>query len=165
MCSLLTIKYLSLTGYCQGCTSRNWVLILSVLRQAVKRHLQCSTRSCGYHAVGYRNAGESGLELNKKIQKKYPDTYRILLTSHAEFRYAQESVKLGCFDYLLQPSPYWEIEECLLRALQEIYQQRKKRRLYEYGQLLEKNETELMNHIVTEIFSRVPEDADLHLSS
>lgn len=72
----------------------------------------------------------NGLELNKKIQEKYPDTLRILLTSHAEFRYAQESVKLGCFDYLLQPTPYEEIEECLLRALQHIYQQRKKSQLY-----------------------------------
>jgi YesN/AraC family two-component response regulator len=108
--------------------------------------------------------GESGLELNRKIQEKYPDTYRILLTSHAEFSYAQESVKLGCFDYLLQPSPYWEIEDCLLRALQQIYKQRKKTRLYEYGQLLEKNETELMDHIVTEIFSRVPEDVDSSLA-
>ena len=107
--------------------------------------------------------GESGLELNRKIQEQYPETYRILLTSHAEFRYAQESVKLGCFDYLLQPSPYWEIEDCLLRALQQIYQERKKSRLYEYGQLLEKNETELMDHIVTEIFSRIPDDVDSSL--
>jgi DNA-binding NarL/FixJ family response regulator len=29
--------------------------------------------------------GENGLELNKKVQEKYPDTLRILLTSHAEF--------------------------------------------------------------------------------
>lgn len=107
--------------------------------------------------------GENGLELNKKIQEKYPDTLRILLTSHAEFRYAQESIKLGCFDYLLQPSPYEEIEECLLRALQHIYQQRKKTQLYQYGQLLETNETELMDHIVTELFSRVPEDANSSL--
>jgi YesN/AraC family two-component response regulator len=107
--------------------------------------------------------GESGLELNKKIQEKYPDTYRILLTSHAKFRYAHESIKLGCFDYLLQPCPYWEIEECLLRALQHIYNQRKKTRLYEYGQLLEKNETELMDHIVIGIFSRVPDDVNSSL--
>jgi two-component system, response regulator YesN len=104
--------------------------------------------------------GENGLELNKKIQEKYPDTYRILLTSHAEFSYAQESVKLGCFDYLLQPCPYEVIEECLLRALQDIYKQRKKNRLYHYGQLLETNETELMNHMVTRMFSRVPEDVN-----
>jgi two-component system, response regulator YesN len=107
--------------------------------------------------------GENGLELNKKIQEKYPDTLRILLTSHAEFRYAQESVKLGCFDYLLQPCPYENIEECLLRALEHIYQQRKRTRLYQYGRLLETNETELMDHIVTELFSRVPEDANSSL--
>jgi two-component system response regulator YesN len=107
--------------------------------------------------------GENGLELNKKVQEKYPDTLRILLTSHAEFRYAQESVKLGCFDYILQPSPYDEIEECLLRALQHIYQQRKKARLYQYGRLLETNETELMDHVVTQMFSRVPEDANSSL--
>ena len=107
--------------------------------------------------------GENGLELIKKIQTKYPETYTILLTSHAEFSYAQESVKLGCFDYLLQPSPYEVIEECLLRALQHIYQQRKKTRLYQYGQLLETNETELMDHIVTKMFSRVPEDVNASL--
>ena len=107
--------------------------------------------------------GENGLELNKRIQAQYPDTLRILLTAHAEFSYAQESVKLGCFDYLLQPAPYEEIEECLRRALQYIYQQRKKTRLYQYGQLLETNETELMDHVVTEMFSRVPEDANSSL--
>ncbi|HCS40578.1 MAG TPA: hypothetical protein DIW44_13465 [Anaerolineaceae bacterium] len=107
--------------------------------------------------------GENGLELNKKIQAKYPETYRILLTSHAEFSYAQESVKLGCFDYLLQPTPYEEIEECLRRALQQIYQQRLKTRLYQYGRLLETNETELMDHVVTEMFSRVPEDVNSSL--
>lgn len=101
----------------------------------------------------------NGLELNRKVQERYPDTLRILLTSHAEFRYAQESIKLGCFDYLLQPSPYEVIEECLRRALQHIYQQRKRSQLYQYGQLLETNETELMDHIVTGLFSRVPEDA------
>lgn len=107
--------------------------------------------------------GENGLELNRKVQEKYPDTLRILLTSHAEFRYAQESVKMGCFDYLLQPSPYEDIEDCLLRALQHIFQQRKKTRLYQYGRLLETNETELMDHMVTELFSRVPEDANSSL--
>ena len=107
--------------------------------------------------------GENGLELNKEVQELYPDTLRILLTSHAEFSYAQESVKLGCFDYLLQPAPYEVIEECLRRALQHIYQQRKRERLYQYGQLLETNETELMDHVVTKMFSRVPEDVDASL--
>ena len=104
--------------------------------------------------------GENGLELNRQVQARYPDTLRILLTSHAEFSYAQESIKLGCFDYLLQPAPYEVIEDCLRRALQHLYQQRKRERLQQYGQLLETNETELMNHVVTQLFSRIPEDVD-----
>lgn len=107
--------------------------------------------------------GENGLELNRQVQTLYPETLRILLTSHAEFRYAQESVKLGCFDYLLQPAPYDVIEDCLRRALQQIYQQRKRARLQQYGQLLETNETELMNHVVIKMFSRIPEDLDSSL--
>lgn len=107
--------------------------------------------------------GENGLELNRQIQALYPETLRILLTSHAEFSYAQESIKLGCFDYLLQPAPYEVIEECLRRALQHLYQQRKRTRLYQFGQLLETNETELMDHMVTKMFSRVPEDVDASL--
>jgi len=104
--------------------------------------------------------GENGLELNRQIQTRYPETLRILLTSHAEFSYAQESIQLGCFDYLLQPAPYEVIEASLRRALQQIYQQRKRARLQQYGQLLETNETELMNHVVTKMFSRIPEDVD-----
>lgn len=107
--------------------------------------------------------GENGLELNRQVQARYPETLRILLTSHAEFAYAQESIKLGCFDYLLQPAPYEVIEECLRRALQHLYQQRKRERLQQYGQLLETNETELMNHVVTQLFSRIPEDVDSSL--
>ena len=48
--------------------------------------------------------GEDGFSLNQKVQEQYPEIIRILLTSHAEFEYAQESIRLGCFDYLLQPA-------------------------------------------------------------
>ena len=58
---------------------------------------------------------------------------------------------------------YEVIEECLRRALQHLYQQRKREQLQQYGQLLETNETELMNHVVTQLFSRIPEDVDSSL--
>ena len=104
--------------------------------------------------------GENGLMLNRRAQQLFPKLLRILLTSHAEFSYAQESIKLGCFDYLLQPAPYEEIEECLRRALQELHERRKKEQLYQYGQLLKTNETELMDHVALKLFSRIPEDVD-----
>ena len=44
----------------------------------------------------------------------------ILLTSHANFSYAKEGLRLGCFDYLVQPAPYLEIEEALARAAMQV---------------------------------------------
>lgn len=41
-------------------------------------------------------------------------------SAHAEFSYAQEAVRLGGFDYILQPAPYSEIEEAVSRALRDI---------------------------------------------
>ena len=60
--------------------------------------------------------GENGLQLLHWVSENYPDIVCILLTSHADFSYAQESIKLGCFDYVVQPAPYQEIEDALLRA-------------------------------------------------
>mgnify|MGYP000606001361 CR=1 FL=1 len=46
--------------------------------------------------------GENGLQLLHWVSENYPDIVCILLTSHADFSYAQESIKLGCFDYVVQ---------------------------------------------------------------
>lgn len=50
--------------------------------------------------------GEDGLQLIQRAQTLYPELLTILLTSHTEFEYAQNSVRLGCFDYIVQPAPY-----------------------------------------------------------
>lgn len=102
--------------------------------------------------------GENGLVLNHRIKEKYPDTLRILLTSHADFSYAQESIKLACFDYLVQPVPYDEIEESLCRAAQQLRTNRQDKQLSLYGKLFKTNETELMDHTVLNLYSRMPQD-------
>ena len=63
---------------------------------------------------------ETGLDLIKWINEQHPDILRIMLTSHADFSYAQESIKLGCFDYIIQPAPYDEIENSLRKAIKKI---------------------------------------------
>ena len=73
--------------------------------------------------------GENGLALNKWAQENYPDIVRILLTSHASFKYAQESIRLGCFDYIVQPAPYSEIEEALSRAVSKVISDRNTKRI------------------------------------
>lgn len=45
----------------------------------------------------------------------------IFLTSHANFSYAQSAVKLGSFDYILQPARYEEITQAISRALDKLH--------------------------------------------
>lgn len=108
--------------------------------------------------------GGNGLTLIEWVIRNYPGTLCILLTSHADFHYAHESIRLGCFDYLLQPAPYEKIEECLRRAMQKLYERKKRAQIYRYGQMLKTNETELINHAVSNLFSRVEEDKDSSLA-
>ena len=66
---------------------------------------------------------EDGLSLFGWAMEKYPDVVGVFLTSHAEFSYARDALKLGGFDYVLQPARIEEVEETLARAVSE----RKKR--------------------------------------
>ena len=50
--------------------------------------------------------GENGVELQKWIYATYPDISCIFLTSHADFQYAQEAIRNGAFDYILQPASF-----------------------------------------------------------
>ncbi|MCD7955716.1 MAG: response regulator [Lachnospiraceae bacterium] len=62
----------------------------------------------------------SGIDLLRWIRSEKPQTLCIFYTGYAEFRYAQEAVRLGVFDYLLKPIAYHELEEILQKALSEI---------------------------------------------
>ena len=52
----------------------------------------------------------NGFALLRWAQERFSGVVCIFLSAHAEFEYAQEAVKLGSFDYILQPAPYAEIE-------------------------------------------------------
>ncbi len=68
---------------------------------------------------------EDGLSLCRWARKQFPEIECIFLTSHAEFEYAKEAIRLGGFDYILQPVKYTEIEQVLIRVQENI--QSKKR--------------------------------------
>ena len=74
----------------------------------------------------------SGFELLRWARERKPEVGCIFLSAHAEFGYAQEAVKLGSFDYILQPAPYEEIEEALIRAAGKMRETAKLRRYYNY---------------------------------
>ncbi len=74
----------------------------------------------------------NGFELLRWARERKPEVGCIFLTAHAEFGYAQEALKLGTFDYILQPAPYEEIEDALIRAAGKLQETAKLRRYYEY---------------------------------
>lgn len=76
---------------------------------------------------------ENGIELVTWVKQCYPGTESIFLTSHANFEYAQAAVKLGCFDYLIQPVRYAELEACIQRAVSHILLNRETSELSRYG--------------------------------
>lgn len=66
----------------------------------------------------------SGLELLEYVKNNFPKILVILLTSYAEFQYAQEALRLGALDYILKPVSEEKLETALLKAeiqLKEYY--------------------------------------------
>ena len=102
--------------------------------------------------------GRNGLELNSIVKEKYPDVLRIVLTSHAVFSYAQTSIKLGCFDYIVQPAPFEDIEAALKRAIDAVNVNYNNRRITRYGHLFKNHESEFLNSIIQKLYSNDPED-------
>ena len=66
---------------------------------------------------------QNGLELFRWVKSHYPNVECIFLTSHSDFEYVQEALKLGGFDYILQPARYEEIEETIRRAIEKSTQE------------------------------------------
>ena len=63
---------------------------------------------------------ENGLSLVSWMREQKMATKCIFLTAHAEFAYAQKSVGLGAFDYVVQPAPYTQIKEAVARAVDSL---------------------------------------------
>ena len=74
---------------------------------------------------------ENGLSLFRWTMEKHPEVVGVFLTSHAEFDYAREAMRLGGFDYILQPARMEEIETMLRRAVKEARRRQKLVRLSE----------------------------------
>lgn len=111
---------------------------------------------------------ENGLELNRWALRESPSTLRLLLTCHADFSYAQQSVKLGCFDYIVQPAPLDEIYASLKRAVRRINQDQRSALLSDYGKLYLTNELQYLDRIVYSLYSshkRNVEEAMSYLNS
>lgn len=97
--------------------------------------------------------GEDGISLVRWVNENYSAIICIFLTSHDSFTYAQQGVKLGCFDYVIQPSPYQEIEAVVKRAIQKLNIQKLQDEMYHFGKYLMKNKQDMLERIVKDLIS------------
>ena len=102
--------------------------------------------------------GRNGMELARELRERWPDTLVVLLTSHAEFEYAQESMRLGCFDYILQPAPYDVIEELIQRARQQLQERGRRSRLVEIGSRMRTSGMELLDNLTLGLLNKAEEE-------
>lgn len=82
---------------------------------------------------------EDGLSLLRWVKGRNLPLECIFLTAHADFIYASEALKLGVFDYLLQPARYEDIRGVVQRAAESIQAKRKVQQLYSYGKAVYMN--------------------------
>lgn len=80
--------------------------------------------------------GENGLELFQWTRERYPDIIGIFLTSHADFAYAQEAIRMGGFDYILQPARYQEVACVVAKASQKSRENTHTERIIRQAKLL-----------------------------
>jgi len=66
-----------------------------------------------------RMPGLDGMALMRKAEAELEPAVRplfVIVSGHADFRYAQEAVRLGAFAYLIKPIDDAELEDAMLRA-------------------------------------------------
>ena len=63
---------------------------------------------------------EDGLSLASWTREHYPDMVIVLLTSYANFEYAQRAISLHIHSYILQPVKISAVEEMILQVSKEI---------------------------------------------
>lgn len=68
----------------------------------------------------------------------------IFLTAHAEFRYAQEALRLGGFDYIMQPAPYEQVANAVSRALENVKEERAALELQSRGAVFDDQKKEIV---------------------
>lgn len=80
--------------------------------------------------------GESGLELFRWTRERYPDIIGIFLTSHADFSYAKEAIRIGGFDYILQPARYQEVACVVAKASRKSRENTRTEKIVKRAKLL-----------------------------
>lgn len=91
---------------------------------------------------------ESGLSLLRWARENGYKLECIFLTAHANFQYTTEAIRLGGFDYILQPARYEDIESAIGRARVKMEKEEEHQRYSSYGQLLYHKKNRVIDSVV-----------------
>ena len=78
--------------------------------------------------------GENGIDLLAWIRQNAIISECIFLTCHANFKYAQNAIALGCQDYILIPAKYEDIGRSVKKVVDRIMKRDEERKLQQYGE-------------------------------
>ena len=108
---------------------------------------------------------EDGLELCQWAKERLPALECIFLTSHADFSYAREAIRLGSFDYILQPVRYEEVEAVLRKAEGKIRENQSVRQLQNTRKLVVEQRDTILEAICMKLRQGREGDAEQILST
>lgn len=80
----------------------------------------------------------TGIELMEWGQEKMQDTVTVMLTCHADFKYAKQALQLGCLDYLLKPVNLEDLNSVLKKADTILKKRTETLRIKDYQQMWKK---------------------------
>ncbi len=86
---------------------------------------------------------ESGIDLCSWVRSREYTTKIIFLTCHSDFAYAQEAIRLGVSDYIVQPAPYHRIREKAEKVLREIAAESSHSRMVDLGRTYSNRSAEI----------------------
>ncbi|WP_138750793.1 response regulator transcription factor [Paenibacillus sinopodophylli] len=112
----------------------------------------------------------SGLELAAWVREHHPETVTIFLTSHADFKYAKEALKLGSLDYLLKPVLVADLENAIENAQNVLDKYSENNRhvvshqlwMKHHAYIIERFWLDLINHSTPSTISAVREQVERH---
>lgn len=109
--------------------------------------------------------GENGIEFMYWAREHGYTMTCIFLTCHAKFEYAQEAVRLGSLDYILQPAPFDVIENKVREAVDSLKEKQIDDKVMEMGRQWIKNQKEYIKQQYGEIQSKesIAARADLYI--
>lgn len=106
---------------------------------------------------------EDGLSLYRWVKERGLVEECIFLTAHADFDYAREAVRLGGFDYILQPARYEEIQDAVIRAENRICTRVEAQKYSSYGKAFSENRDIFLDGALRGVFFGKDENVPLVL--